>query len=176
MEKIVEGVYKINVGSSVYYLEKEKILIDTGEGSFGENLKEIDADAVKKVVFTHLHFDHVGNFNLFKNAKFYASKKEIEYFRKDALGAVLDGELAKWFRVKLNDVAELKMFKIIETPGHTVGSICLLYKDVLFSGDTLFEDGFGRVDLPSSMPEEMERSLKKLEKIKYKCLCPGHDY
>ena len=76
----------------------------------------------------------------------------------------------------MNDVAKLKMFKIIETPGHTGGSICLLYKDVLFTGDTLFDCGCGRVDLPSSEPSLMKESLEKLEKIKYKFFCPGHDY
>jgi glyoxylase-like metal-dependent hydrolase (beta-lactamase superfamily II) len=177
MEKVTDNVFKINTGSNVYFLEKEKILIDTGIEDFSENLKqEIDCNSIQKVIFTHLHFDHIGNFKLFKNAKFYASKKEINFFKKSPLGAILDRNLAKWFNVVLNDVNELKEFKVIETPGHTIGSICLLYKDVLFSGDTLFDCGCGRTDLPSSVESEMKNSLKKLDKIKYKFLCPGHDY
>ena len=63
MEKIIENVYKINAGSNVYYLEKEKVLIDTGIEDYHETLKnEIDCDAIKIVVFTHLHYDHIGNF------------------------------------------------------------------------------------------------------------------
>ncbi len=174
MEKIIKGVYKINAGSNVYYLEREKILVDTGMKEYSSVLKEI-VEKIKIVVFTHLHFDHIGNFELFKNAKFYAAKKEIEFFNRNALGAVLDKELAKKFNVELNDVSLLKEFEIIETPGHTCGSICLLYKDVLFSGDTLFENGIGRTDLPSSV-EGIEISLKKLSRIKYEHLCPGHDY
>ena len=177
MEKISENVYKINAGSNVYYLEKEKVLIDTGIEEYYETLKsEIDCDSIKMVIFTHLHYDHIGNFELFKNAKFYASKKEIEFFEKNPFGAILDKNLVKWFKVKLNDVSTLKIFKIIETPGHTGGSICLLYKDVLFTGDTLFDCGCGRVDLPSSEPSLMKESLEKIKKIKYKYFCPGHDY
>ena len=112
MEKISENVYKINVGSNVYYLEKEKVLIDTGIEEYYEILKsEIDCDSIKIVIFTHLHYDHIGNFELFKNAKFYASKKEIEFFEKNPFGAILDKNLVKWFKVKLNDVSTLKIFK-----------------------------------------------------------------
>lgn len=175
MKKITDNVYKIHAGSNVYLVDK-KILIDTGMKEYSSSLKEIDCDSITTIVFTHLHFDHIGNFELFKNAKFYASKKEIWFFERNALGSVLDRELVKKFKVKLHDVTELKMFKIIETPGHTIGSICLLYKNLLFSGDTLFDCGCGRTDLPSSVDCEMKSSLKKLEKVKYKYLCPGHDY
>jgi glyoxylase-like metal-dependent hydrolase (beta-lactamase superfamily II) len=53
-------------------------------------------------------------------------------------------------------------FEVIKTPGHTAGGICLLLKDgmILFSGDTLFDDGQGRTDLYSSDPVAMKNSLK----------------
>jgi len=48
---------------------------------------------------------------------------------------------------------------------------------VLFTGDTVFHrGGFGRVDLPTSIPDLMRDSVAKIGKIKYKKLCPGHDY
>jgi len=46
---------------------------------------------------------------------------------------------------------------------------------ILFSGDTIFHRGtIGRTDLPTSLPKEMDKSLKKLAKYKYDILCPGH--
>jgi len=65
--------------------------------------------------------------------------------------------------------------KIIETPGHSKGSICIIHDGVLFSGDTLFHRGtIGRTDLPGSSEKEMQKSLAKLRKIKYEILAPGH--
>ena len=66
-------------------------------------------------------------------------------------------------------------FKVIETPGHSAGSICLYGEGVLFSGDTMFAGDSGRVDIPGGSEEQMEGSLKKLldlppETIVY----PGH--
>lgn len=53
-------------------------------------------------------------------------------------------------------------FKIMETPGHTPGCICLLEEDTLFSGDTLFYDSIGRIDFPGGDPAVMMRSLHRL--------------
>jgi glyoxylase-like metal-dependent hydrolase (beta-lactamase superfamily II) len=91
-------------------------------------------------------------------------------------------ELVERFSVSVLPLEKLDLsvfgLKLIATPGHTVGSICLYYakEKILFSGDTLFRDTHGRVDLPTSVPKEMMRSLLKLKKINYKVLCSGHDY
>ncbi|HLI45728.1 MAG TPA: MBL fold metallo-hydrolase [Geobacterales bacterium] len=67
--------------------------------------------------------------------------------------------------------------KVIHTPGHTPGSICLYEEKekVLFSGDTLFQGTYGRVDFPYSSEEEIIKSLKKLSKLPRETLVyPGH--
>lgn len=55
-------------------------------------------------------------------------------------------------------------FSVLQTPGHTPGSVCLYAESqgVLFSGDTLFEAGYGRVDFPGSSPKDMRASLRML--------------
>ena len=79
--------------------------------------------------------------------------------------------------VSLKDIKKLttEKFKLINTPGHSKGSICILYEDILFSGDTIFHNGIiGRTDLPGSSETEMQKSLEKLKLIKFKISCPGH--
>lgn len=68
--------------------------------------------------------------------------------------------------------------KLIHTPGHTPGSQCFLVKDRLVSGDTLFVDGCGRVDLPGADPAQMYDTLtNQLAKLGDDVvLYPGHHY
>jgi hydroxyacylglutathione hydrolase len=91
----------------------------------------------------------------------------------------LDREIAQKFTIHLNPIKDMHGLKIIETPGHTRGSICIWYEKekILFSGDTLFHNNLvGRTDLPTSSPADLKKSLDKLQSYKYAILCPGHDY
>jgi len=68
-------------------------------------------------------------------------------------------------------------FTVWETPGHTPGSICFVSEEqmILFSGDTLFSDGYGRTDLPGGDEAVMRQSLARLDKIKTPYhVYPGH--
>ncbi|NTV51991.1 MAG: MBL fold metallo-hydrolase [Candidatus Firestonebacteria bacterium] len=67
------------------------------------------------------------------------------------------------------------VFKVLETPGHTPGSVCLLVGDTLFSGDTLFAGTAGRTDLPGGDFRLLQRSLKTLRTLpKELQVLPGH--
>ncbi len=66
-------------------------------------------------------------------------------------------------------------FTVLHTPGHTPGSICLLGGGALFSGDTLFAGGIGRMDLPGGDEEAMQASLSRLLELPGDTLVyPGH--
>ncbi len=175
-----DNVWELNFrffGSSVYLLKirGEYILIDTTSYNNQEelisgleeiNLKPSD---INKLILTHNHWDHLGNLDLFKiknkNLKIYASKKD---FPEEKFP-----EIKKAEEVRKN----FPELKIIKTPGHTPGSICIYYgeKGILFSGDTLFHNGIGRTDFFESSPKDMENSLEKLNSIDYTILCPGHN-
>jgi len=170
IKQIVKDIFRFKFkrfGSYVYLLKLEKnILIDTSSRinrrQLIKKLKEINLapEDIQIIILTHNHFDHTGNYSIFKNAKIYGSKED---FSSENIINI--------------DKLNLKEFKIIKTPGHTQGSICVLYKKVLFSGDTLFDrDTIGRTDLRTSDPKKMKSSLEKLKKIKYNFLCPGHGY
>jgi glyoxylase-like metal-dependent hydrolase (beta-lactamase superfamily II) len=67
--------------------------------------------------------------------------------------------------------------KVISTPGHSIGSMCLYDKktESLISGDTVFSNGdFGRTDLEGGDITELVKSLQKLMKLKVKNIYPGH--
>ena len=87
-----------------------------------------------------------------------------------------DGDLAK---VDSGDALRIGDVEIefLHTPGHTPGSQCFCVKNTLVSGDTLFIDGCGRVDLPGSNLEDMYRSLQRLKQLPGDTLLlPGHNY
>lgn len=189
LEKITNGIYKISGESNVYFLSEEKMIIDCGAPYDGSLILQsissiIDPKKVEIVIFTHLHYDHIANWEIFSNAKFYASQKEIQSLKENRLATILFKEVSDNFNPQLNNIYDLKLpsyLEVIETPGHTVGSICLYdsKRKVLFSGDTLFDGDFeaiGRMDLSNSKPNQMPLSLEKLKKIDFDFLCAGHDY
>ncbi len=188
-EKLAPGIWRFQKGpglsSNAYFIEKPvAMLIDLGAGENSELLKRglsalgYRPEQVKKVVYTHFHYDHIGRPEDFPNAKFYASKWEIEDLKKKKFFAVYGLKAYRALRkVELHPIRSTSELEVIQTPGHTRGSICLFHKKhkILFSGDTLFDyNTIGRTDLKTSVPEKMASSLKKLEKYKYKKLCPGH--
>lgn len=163
INQIKENIFQLHFtqfGSTVYIVKTpEPILIDasTIENSeeLVENLKElnISPEDINSIILTHSHWDHTGNLNLFPNAKIYSATNFKEMKEK-----FLD-------------------FKFYKTPGHTRDSICILYENVLFSGDTIFDKNhtyIGRTDLPESNEEDMQKSLEFLKTLNYEMICPGH--
>ncbi len=164
IQKIKQNIFQLHFkefGSCIYVLKinSKIILIDTSSASAKEELLndlktlKITPEKVEVVILTHNHYDHIENLNLFKNAKIYRAEELNEN----------------------SIIKELSEIKIIETPGHTPESKCFLYQDILFSGDTIFhQGGVGRTDFPGGSEKELIKSLKKLKKINFKILCPGH--
>ena len=85
----------------------------------------------------------------------------------------------------LNLKSQMSNFKLLETPGHTPGSICLYFNDqlqisnhkspILISGDTLFRMGYGRTDLPGGDMGQLIDSLERLFALPADTLVyPGH--
>ena len=135
---------------------------------------------------THYHPDHVGggmggrNISgiaelLAKNpVKVYAHREEAAGVRK--VTGVSESDLVK---VESGDKLQVGSIEIefLHTPGHTPGSQCFRIKNTLVSGDTLFIDGCGRVDLPGSDSEQMYHSLQRLKALPDDTLLlPGHNY
>ncbi|MFX0068470.1 MAG: MBL fold metallo-hydrolase [Promethearchaeota archaeon] len=182
--------------SNVYVLGKEDItLIDVGTGNNLDRLFramnsfDLDSKEIKQVIVTHAHIDHIGGLPLISeliNPSICAPSEETIYIEKADDYMILAWIFDSKFEpvkvdVKLSegDIIHVEEFslRVLHTPGHTKGSICLYDEErkILFSGDTVFGGGgFGRVDLPTGNAEELRKSLFRLTKLEVEYLLPGH--
>ena len=126
------------------------------------------------VFLTHAHFDHiVGAAHLKKkyNAKIAVSDADSACLYDKSVSIIMPGLNTKFIETHADELVSpgiwnaLGMeFTVIAAPGHTKGGLCLLNEEnrILFSGDTLFANGFGRTDLPGGDWAELLVSLRKL--------------
>jgi glyoxylase-like metal-dependent hydrolase (beta-lactamase superfamily II) len=135
---------------------------------------------------THYHPDHCGGSYGSNNVigvaelletnpvKVYTHKLEADGLKK--VTGISDSDMKKvdsGDTLKIGDVE----IEFLHTPGHTPGSQCFKVKHTLVSGDTLFVDSCGRVDLPGSDVEDMYHSIQKLAALPDDTLLlPGHNY
>lgn len=142
---------------------------------------------IDKILLTHYHQDHLGGHMMGQNvqgaadllelikAKVYVNEKEAEGVKK--VSGLSDSDLVTVEAGDVFKVGELDV-KFLHTPGHTPGSQCFLVEGNLISGDTLFVNSCGRVDLPGSDPEAMYYSLNQtLRNLDDSTVVyPGHAY
>ena len=140
---------------------------------------------LKYVVLTHGHFDHILFVDEWRacgaevcihegDAEFLGDPSKslyLQFFARDTRHKDADIILHDKSVIKLGD----NTIEVMSTPGHTKGSICYLFDNVMISGDTLFEGSIGRTDLYGSSPADMAESIEKLSAIqKDYTVYPGH--
>lgn len=130
---------------------------------------------VGAILLTHGHFDHImaaGEMAAESGAPVYVGADDLEMLNDPSINgyAGLMGVTRQtWPRIVALPFGEgleacgLR-FRVLPTPGHSMGSVCLYLEDesALFSGDTLFRAGYGRLDLHGGSASDMGRSLKAL--------------
>lgn len=141
---------------------------------------------LKYIILTHGHFDHISGVETLVQ-QFPDARVLIQPADGDKLADPAKN-LSKGFGTivavqvttsPLNAGKSLQLGKarleVIETPGHTVGSVTIRTGDLLFTGDTLFKGSVGRTDFPGGSSEELEASLQKLIKFPDESIVlPGH--
>jgi len=186
-------------------ITKELILFDAGNGiSMKGLIKGMDKfnlnyENIKKIFLTHEHVDHVlGVYKLMKLLEddppeifaYGETAKILEKGEEKKILPTIFGLTARRFEVeiiplKVNDLSNIKeikitpefKFKIIYTPGHSLGSICYFdsEKKVLIAGDLVFIGGsFGRYDFPGGSLSKLINSIKYVNNLDVKYLLPGH--
>ena len=165
---------------------KSCVIIDPGDEA-DHIINEVENEhlEVKGILVTHGHFDHIGAVNELKSyyhAEVYATKDTSDMMLNwdENLSGMIGGEKYIVDDVKIiKDTIEVDglSFQVYETPGHAKGS-CLYYYEsehALFTGDTLFRGGCGRIDFPTGSQIAMMQSLRKIKQLTFDAdVYPGH--
>ena len=161
----------------------ECVLIDPG-AEYAVVNGAVCGRKVTAVLLTHAHFDHMLYARpwLKEGVKLYVHEKDAaalgnpELNLSGIVGAQLTLPQADVLLKDGDKVEEAGIcFDVLHTPGHTPGSVCYLHEKSLFCGDTLFYQGYGRVDLAGGSETAMMASLARLMKLPDDMVCyPGH--
>jgi len=146
ISKLVVGYLEENC----YILEKDNkcIVIDPGDNL--DKIMDSIKGSVEEILITHYHFDHIGALN---------ALKEKTHLEENVF-------LKKTFK-----------YEVIDVPGHTSDSKAFyFYEDgIMFTGDFLFNNSIGRMDLPTGSKMDMINSIRKIEKYPLNTIIyPGH--
>ncbi len=170
------GDYQTNT----YILYKEGadkcLVIDPGyeAGQIERYVNQLHLE-IQAILLTHGHFDHVGAVRELAadfDCDVYVNQKET------AMPAMMTaGPL--YYTHTYDEGDELTLadlsFRVLATPGHTPGSVCLDFGEHLFTGDTLFAGSCGRTDLPGGNTAQLRQSLARLAALDKRCwIHPGH--
>ena len=167
-----------SISINCYLISTEKAAIVIDPGFYSSEVEEFlkDNDSKKKLILlTHCHFDHIGDADRLRSAT--NTKIAIGEFDNNSLSDP-NRNLCNLFGIELspfcaditfNDgdafsVGDIEI-KVIHTPGHTLGGVCYLIDDILFSGDTLFSGSIGRTDFPDGDFATLKNSVNKLYKL-----------
>ena len=169
LKKLVVGPLAANcyiVGSES---NKEGMIIDPGDEAevILRNVKDLGLE-IRSIVLTHGHIDHIGALKEVKEvtgAEVAIHTDEAQALQKQPLSTLLglsyptplpaDRLLKNGDSIDIGDLH----FLVLHTPGHSPGGICLLGQGVMFSGDTLFNYGIGRADLPGGSYSQLTNSI-----------------
>lgn len=148
------------------FLEKRGLKLEIIINTHG-HIDHIEANSEVKEKTSAKLFIHSADADMIvnpqKNLSFFIGKP-IKSPKPDSI--LNDGDLI--------DVGEVSL-KVIHTPGHSPGSICLLADNAIFTGDLLFAGSIGRYDFPGSSYELIMNSLKKIIQLNDNLIVyPGH--
>ncbi len=152
---------------------KEAMVVDPGDepDRIVDVIKEKGLQVIK-IVCTHTHFDHIGAVGDIRKA----TGAEILIHEEDMQVYATAKDQAAFWGYDIDDIPEpdgfvdegdeIKVgslkFRVLHTPGHSPGGICLYGEGMLFSGDTIFKGSVGRTDFPGGSLEELKKSFRRL--------------
>ncbi len=169
--KLAVGPYDTNCYVLICPTSRESIIVDPA--AEGERiLQEVEGTTVKYILLTHVHPDHVGALAEVREttgAPLGVHPADAQRFGVDAAISdpdLADGDVLEWGDCQL---------RVVHTPGHTPGSVCLILDERVLVGDTIFPGGPGH----SASPEAFEQILVTLQQTVFTWpdeteLYPGH--
>ena len=175
------NVHTLTLGSfqtNTYILQNGSrcVIIDPGyEPDTIESFLQAHKLTADAILLTHGHFDHVGGVRQLAadlECPVYIHEADLALPPQLTAGTLYYTDL--YAEGDTVSPAGLDI-RVLHTPGHTPGSVCLLCENNMFSGDTLFAGGCGRTDLPGGSWTTIAKSLKRLAALEenYR-VWPGH--
>ncbi len=163
------------IETNCYLISTDKAAIVIDPGFKNNEVEEFllkNSSKERAILLTHAHFDHIGAAPYLRTStetKIAIGEEENSalsnktFNLSDMFGAQLPEFSAD---ILLNDnqifyVGDIEI-KVIKTSGHTLGGVCYLVDNILFSGDTLFFESIGRTDFPNGDFSALSASIKKL--------------
>jgi len=154
--------------------EKKGVIVDASEGCevLVEEAKKLGI-TIEKILLTHTHFDHINGLPLLleeiPNIPIYvhtAAIADVESF--GTIHEVKDEDSIAIGKGQLT---------VIHTPGHKPDAVCFYNDEVIFTGDTVFINAHGRIDLPGGSLEQLRQSFAKLRELPdHLIVYAGHAY
>ena len=152
---------------------RQAMVIDPGDE--GDRILEVAKSnnlKINEIICTHAHFDHVGAAGDIKKE----TGARITMHREDLETYSLAKDQAAFWGFKVDDLPqpdgfvdegdEIKVgglsFKVMHTPGHSKGGICLYGEGIVITGDTIFKGSIGRTDFPGGSIEELKSSFRRI--------------
>lgn len=195
--KLTQGLYAYpwndpsrNNANSYLIRTGQMVLVDPGHLEFlghlfqGMRLDGIHEDSIQGIIATHAHPDHLEGMQAFAQRPVWtAMGLREEGFMREVGGdfyrmmGVSPPTLRLDFFLKEGDLLlGGERFQILETPGHSPGSICIYWPSqrALFTGDVVFEMGVGRTDFPGGDGRALTQSIERLASLEVELLLPGH--
>ena len=170
------GVYQTNCYIILEENSKSCCVLDPGgEAKKVLEFMELRGLTLDAILLTHGHFDHVGAVKDLHEAtgcKVYLCTEDCSMPAKWTAGDL-------FYTDAYGEGDELHLagltIKVLHTPGHTPGSVCLVTENSMFCGDTLFAGSCGRTDLPGGDQNVLFNSLLRLAALEEDYTCyPGH--
>lgn len=174
VERLTVGILSVNC----YILHVEGrtdcVVIDPG-GSPDRIREKLGGRNIAAILLTHGHFDHIGAVDALMapdtalvvhaldDAMLQSPHLNVSWMVSDditcrrATRTVAEGDLLLYAGIP---------FRVLHTPGHTPGSVCYECGDLLFTGDTVMGEGYGRCDLPGGDEQAMMSSLRRLQPLR----------
>jgi hydroxyacylglutathione hydrolase len=193
------GVVGVEAGGAYAWIVRTPhgaVLIDAGLDAKGAAIlaelksEGLEPDQVQAVLLTHGHPDHYAAARLFEKAKVLVGPGDLAMIRGDKAHYASFGKIVSALMTlppgppamtELRGGEQLEFdgaqFKVVATPGHSPGSVVYLYRDVLFTGDSLLRKKDGVAIAPSMMSEDSGKnraSLRAIEPLAFEKIADGH--